>query len=319
MRTIMKMHLWVAVLVGMAMTSGGAAEPKPVPLVQAVPQPYEQVSFQRDGVEIARYHYGPTLLRPFIFPIIGPSGRSLTRMGHPHDPVSHSHHNSFWLSHNDVNGVSFWDDRGNGRIIHQRIEQFEDGAAEAALQTVNAWITKDGQTLLNERRRINVEPLPGGEWLLILDVQLSAAKDAVTLGQTPFGLAGVRMAKSIGVTDGGGVIRNSEGGINEAGAFRKPARWLDYSGPITATASEGITLFDHPANPNHPTVFHVRDDGWMGAALTCSGARSILPGQPLQLRYGLYVHAGIPAPEKIQQQWEAFSRTAPFDFKPKKK
>jgi hypothetical protein len=296
-----------------------AVEPQPVPRMQAVPQPYDQVSLQRDGVEVARYHFGPALLRPFIFPVIGPAGRSLTRMGHPHDPVTHSHHNSFWLSHNDVNGVSFWDDRGNGRIVHQRIEEFVDDATNAALQTASAWMTKDGKTLLNERRRITVQALPGDEWLLILDVQLAAASNAVTLGQTPFGLVGVRVAKSIGVKDGGGTIRNSEGGVNEAGVFRKPARWVDYSGPITATASEGLTLLDHPSNPNHPTIFHVRDDGWMGASLTMAGARVIPPGQPLQLRYGLYVHAGIPTLEKIQQQWDAFSHMPPFEFKAKSK
>jgi len=290
-----------------------------VPWMQAVPQPYDQVSFQRDGGEMARYHFGPSLLRPFVFPIIGPAGRSLTRMGHPHDPVTHSHHNSFWLSHNDVNGVSFWDDRGNGRIVHQRIEEFVDDATNAALQTASAWVTKEGKALLNERRRITVQELPDHEWLLILDVQLAAASNAVTLGQTPFGLVGVRMAKTIGVKDGGGTIRNSEGGVNEAGVFRKPARWVDYSGPISATVSEGLTLLDHASNPNHPSVFHVRDDGWMGASLTIAGARVIPPGQPLQLRYGLYVHAGIPAPGSIQQQWEAFSRMPPFEFKAKTK
>ena len=48
--------------------------------MQAVPQPYDQISFQRDGVEITRYHFSPSLKRPFLFPLIGPSGQSLTRM-----------------------------------------------------------------------------------------------------------------------------------------------------------------------------------------------------------------------------------------------
>lgn len=60
-------------------------KPKPVPRMQVIPMPYHQASFQRDGVEITRYHFGPGLHRPFLFPIIGPSGRSLTRMGHPWD------------------------------------------------------------------------------------------------------------------------------------------------------------------------------------------------------------------------------------------
>ena len=103
------------------------AEPRPVPRAQVVPQPYDQVSFQRDGHEIARYHFGHDLRRPFVFPLIGPSGRSLTRMGHPHDPETHSHHNSVWVAHNDVDGVSFWDDRAKGRIVQQRVELLEDG------------------------------------------------------------------------------------------------------------------------------------------------------------------------------------------------
>src|SRR5436190_23584031 len=103
------------------------AEPKPVPRMQVVPQPHAQVSFQRDGVEIARYHYGDDNSRPFIFPVIGPSGHSLTRMGHPHDPVTHSHHNSVWISHQFINGVNFWEDRpGGARIVQQRVERLED-------------------------------------------------------------------------------------------------------------------------------------------------------------------------------------------------
>jgi len=36
---------------------------KPVPRMQVIPLPYHQASFQRDGVEIARYHFGPSLHR----------------------------------------------------------------------------------------------------------------------------------------------------------------------------------------------------------------------------------------------------------------
>jgi hypothetical protein len=130
----------------------------------------------------------------------------------------------------------------------------------------------------------------------------------VTLGKSNFGMLGVRMAKTIGVHDGGGTIRNSVGGVNEAGVHEKAARWCDYSGPITREANEGITLLDHPANPNHPTVFHVRDDGWMGAALTFAGPRTIEPGQPLKLRYGLWVHAGVPSAERIDDQFAQFAK-----------
>ena len=41
-------------------------KPKPVPSMQAVPLPHEQISFQRDGRELTRYRYGPALERPFL-------------------------------------------------------------------------------------------------------------------------------------------------------------------------------------------------------------------------------------------------------------
>ncbi|OGV67458.1 MAG: hypothetical protein A2283_01560 [Lentisphaerae bacterium RIFOXYA12_FULL_48_11] len=295
--------------------------PKPVPHMQVIPQPGQQVSFQRDGQEIARYHFGLDVRRPFIFPVIGPSGRSLTRMGHPHDPEGHSHHYSVWISHMDVNGLSFWEDRSKGRIIHQRVEKFEDADDHASITTLNHWINETNNTvLLVERRTTTAQSLPNGEELLVIDLQIEAKDKTITLGKTPFGLIGVRMAKTICVNDGGGTIRNSEGAEGEKDIFRKPAKWVDYSGPITANATEGITLFDHPSNTNHPSAFHVRSDGWMCASLTCGGSLIIEPVKPLMLRYGLYIHTGKAPPEQIQKQWDMFTRTPlPQPWKPVKK
>jgi hypothetical protein len=283
---------------------------KPVPRMQVIPLPGGQASVERDGVEISRYHFGPELRRPFLFPLVGPSGKSLTRMGHPRDPNGHSHHNSFWVSHHDVGGVAFWNDAASsrGQIVHQRVTRYDDADDEALIEVVNLWQDDSRKTLLEETRAMRFRPQADSQWLLVLDLSFSAPKLPVTLGKTNFGMTGVRMAKTIGVHDGGGTIRNSDGAINEAGVHEKPARWVDYSGPITKDAQEGITLFDHPANPNHPSVFHVRDDGWMGAALNFAAPHAIEPGAPLKLRYGLWIHAGVPTPQAIDVQFAEFAK-----------
>jgi len=270
--------------------------------------PYHQASFQRDGVEIARYHFGPELNRPFVFPVVGPSGVSLTRMGHPRDPESHSHHNSVWISHTDVNGIDFWSDSGKGKIRHKRIIKFDDTGESSSILTENEWLTTDGKVLLTETRQVMVVLLENSEWLLVIDMQLKADNKPITFGKTPFGLIGVRMAKTIGVNDGGGTIRNSEGGINEKDIFWKRAKWVDYSGPVTNQKIEGITLFDYPDNPNFPTYFHVRNDGWMGASLTFDAPREIQPDKPLHLRYGLYVHSDTKNKDAIEAKWYQFTK-----------
>jgi hypothetical protein len=301
--------------------------------MQVLPLPRGEASVERHGREISRYYFGPDLYRPFLYPLIGPSGKSLTRMGHPRDPNGHSHHNSVWVSHHDVGGVGFWNDASTskGRIIHQRVLQYEDAEDEALIQVVNAWKDDEGRgrTLLEETRTMRFQPGRRREWLLVLDIELAAPKEPVTLGKTNFGLVGVRMAKTIGVHDGGGTIRSSEGGINEPQVHEKPARWCDYSGPIAregdddrlpqerSDSTSGISLFDHPSNPNHPTVFHVRDDGWMGSALTFAAPRTIEPGSPLKLRYGLWVHVGVPGPDKINKQFDDFAKIG--DPKPARK
>jgi hypothetical protein len=85
-------------------------------------------------------------------------------------------------------------------------------------------------------------------------------------------------------------------------------------------ASEGSktppwkSRLDHPTNPNHPTYFHVRNDGWMGASLTLEKPITVEPGQLLRLRYGLYVHAGVPPAATLDARWDEFARSIVVDL-----
>ncbi|WP_254507200.1 DUF6807 domain-containing protein [Anatilimnocola floriformis] len=307
-------------LMSIALVSQASAGPQPVPTMQVLPLPQSQAAVEWDGKEISRYYFGADNRRTFLYPLIGPSGKSHTRMGHPRDPNSHSHHNSLWISHHDVNGVGFWNDSTKGRIVHKRVSRFEDTDAEALIEVENTWVDEANNKLLEETRAMRFLPQKNGEWLLVIDLLLApgaAAKEGVTFGKTPFGITGVRMAKTIGVHDGGGRILNSEGGVNEAGVFWKQAKWVDYSGPLTKTESGGVTLFDHPMNPSYPSHFHVRDDGWMGACLSYEAPRSLAVGDKLKLRYGYWVHGGLQDKTSIDEQFAAFTKIG--DVPPKSK
>lgn len=285
---------------------------KPVPRVQVLPLPGDEAAVRWDGREWSRLYFDASLNRPFLYPMIGPSGVSLTRMGHPHDPAGHSHHNSVWLSHNDVGGINFWGDSGAGKIEVTKIARYIDGDT-GVIDMEIVWREKEGKAakvLLTERRQLRFQPMDKGEWMLLSQSEFRAADQPVELGKSPFGMIGVRMAKTIGVHDGGGRIRNSEGSVDEKEVFWKAARWVDYSGQVAEGVIEGITLFDHPGNPNHPSKFHVRDDGWMGASLTFDAPMTIGKETPLVVRYGLWVHAGLPTIDAINQQWERYGELA---------
>jgi hypothetical protein len=281
-------------------------ERKEPPVVQVRPEPRWGVSFWIGDTRVLGFDAGGGMRRPFLYPVMGPSGRPLTRMGHPHDPVSHSHHNSVWISHHDIGGADFWADTGGTiEVIH--IARLEDGAERGALEARLRWQDKSGATLLEEWRRVELVVLGKDLWRIDIETQLSAKQSSINLGQTPFGLLGVRMAKTIGVADGGGRILNSEGGVNEEGCFRKPARWVDYSGPVSRTLDEGITLLDHPQNLHHPVEFHVRNDGWMGAATTFRAPVTIESGKPLHLKYGLLVHSELREGPELDSEWRRFA------------
>jgi methane monooxygenase PmoA-like len=299
---------------------------KPVPRVQIIPLPDYQASFQLEGKELTRFHFDPKAKRPFWYPVLTSPGPSLVRIGHPHDPIGHRHHYGVWITHAAVSGVNFWDDetdngkdRVRGSIVHQRVLGYWDGDESASMMTLNHWIAdRDGRVLLVEKRRSELLPLDGAKsWMLIVDSEFTAPKgQTATFEPSGFGLLSARMAKTIGVNDGGGRILNSEGQINEKNVFHKPAKWCDYSGRLTNDADGlgGITLMNHPANPNHPTAFHVRDDGWMCDCLSLEKPVEVGDTQPLHVRWALWVHEGVPDEQLCETMWKKFAGLPPAEM-----
>lgn len=288
----------------------------PFPRVQLIPQPYDQVSFQVDGREWLRYHYGPATPKPYFFPVLGPSGREVTRISHPHDPHGHGHHLSLWIAHHDLDGQSFWQPyQTKNRIVHERMVKLEDGRT-GTLAIRSRWLADTRPVLLDERVW-TFTPLydsmagrPFGEYFLDLQLTLTPVNERAVIGKTPFGFVAVRVAKTMGVHDGEGRITNSAGQRNEGQVHWQRAQWCDYSGHVVPGREvNGLTLMDHPSNPNHPTTFHVRDDGWMGAAFTYAEPYELTKANPLTLRYRFWVYSKWCDPAATATLWNRWSHS----------
>lgn len=265
---------------------------------------------------VTTYHHGPRsgqgdpaqpLRRPFLYPVNGPDGISLTEFGKPHDPTgSHAHHYSLWIAHANVNGKDFWSEKG-GIIAHEQFELLEDGPLFCRWTQRARWVF-DGVSLLRDRRQFTVYRAGNGFRIMDLELELTpAGAGPVTFGQTSFGFLAARVAQSMTVFDGGGEIMNARGDINEHGAHQKRARWIDQSGPVAEGIWNGLTLFDHPDNPNHPTGWHCRNDGWAGAAFNLESPHTLAPGQTLRLRYRILLHRGNALEGQVERRFTEFA------------
>jgi hypothetical protein len=284
---------------------------------QLLPLPGHEVSFQIDGDERMRWHFGTDYPRPFFYPLRGPSGRSLTRMGHP-GAANHDHHQSVWFAHNKVLGIDFWSNRGEARIRQKHWLVYEDGDNQCLMATLLGWYDgHDPRELLEQELVAVVRPgdvaAAGkkGETLIELQSIFRPKSDTLEFGQTNFGFLAVRVAKNISAYFGGGELTDSEGRRSEENIFGKRAAWMDYSGSTPSGDVEGITYFDHPANPGYPTHWHVREDGWMGASCCMHTSRETRKDAPLMLRYLLHVHSGDIQAERAGRVAEEFA-TRPF-------
>ena len=263
-----------------------------MPRCTLLPLPDCQVSFLVDGVERLRWHFGPHYPRPFFYPLTGPaSGRSLTRMGHPGAP-DHDHHRSVWFAHEKVSGVNFWTDATPARVRQKQWLAYTDGDAEAVMAVRLGWADgHDPKDLLEQDLFAAVIPGPNNETFIELQTTFRPTAAHLEFGQTNFGFLAVRVAKELSATFGTGRLTNSGGAVGEPATFGKPAAWMDYGGEQYG-AAEGVTLFDHPANPGHPAAWHVRDDGWMGPSACRAKAVTTTRAEPLTLRYLLHAHRG---------------------------
>ena len=267
---------------------------------EVIPLPGDQVSLRIDGVEKLGWHFGKQYPRPFFYPFNGPAGVSLTRMGHP-GAQNHDHHRSVWFAHHRVNGLDFWSDNDGTHVRQKHWLRYRDGDNEAVMGVRLGWYDPQNVEVMEQDVVAALRPLEDDEFELELQITIRPPTDmeTVTLEKTNFGLLAVRVSKTLSAYFGGGQLRSSEGGVGEPAIFGKPARWMDYCGPVVVgqeetrhVVSEGITFFDHPRNPRYPTHWHVREDGWMGASFTMNESFVVNRQDPLTLRYLLHAHNG---------------------------
>ncbi|MGD9646244.1 MAG: PmoA family protein [Pirellulales bacterium] len=282
------------------------------------------VTVKLDGELFTEYliKAGP---KPILWPIIGPTGKPMTRAypmekvdGEKHD---HPHHRSFWFTHGDVNGLDFWSEgNGRGTTVHREYRKVE-GGPQSTISVAVDWLGPDGKRVLEDERTYTFRLL-GDQRVIDFDITLRASDGPVKFGDTKEGTFGVRVPTAMdSERRGQGEIVNSEGETSRSGSpvysgWGKPVPWVDYHGAIDGEVV-GIAILNHPQSFRFPTRWHVRSYGLFAAnpfglhdfpKVPGSGGEYTLPnGESIALRYRVIFHRGDGTAAEISKRFSDYS------------
>jgi hypothetical protein len=257
------------------------------------------LKIQVDGPLAVHHVDGPC--KPFLFPVIGPTGKAMTR-SYPMEKVEgedvdHPHQQSFWFTHGRVNDVDFWS-IGKGTIHETAREIVASGPVLGRFKTRDDWLAPDGVKICEDERVLTAYDTKSVR-VLDFEVTLKATVGPVVLGATKEGSFGVRVASSMDVDkETGGKIRNAEG-LEDEQAWGKPSSWVDYSGPV-AGETVGVAILNHPSSFRYPTTWHVRTYGLFAAnpfggpdfKVDGYDEHRVAEGESIRLAYRVILHAG---------------------------
>ena len=267
------------------------------------------------------FHYSAKNKKPFLWPLNVKDDVGVTRdwpMGEKAASTDHPHQKSAWTAYGNLNGVDFWTEGGNAG--YQTVDNVEYGSGDA-FGWIKADMTlqdKDRNPIISEHREYRFYAAPEGARLFDLATTFEADHGAVKWGDTKEGgLMSVRMADALLERGGTGKVTTSEGAVGAGSAWGKPAAWCDYSGTLDGAGAVGVTIMDHPENLRHPTSWHVRDYGLMGANSfgyndftrgEKRGDWELADGAKQTFRYRVYVHSGDVESANVAEVWNAYSK-----------
>jgi hypothetical protein len=218
----------------------------------------------------------------------------------PGEEQDHPHQQSFWFAHGDVNGFDFW----HGQIHDERIlwdghRTIESDGTRCRVACGYRWLVDEDTLVCTEAREL-VFSEAGDARAIDVTVVLTPAAAPLVLGDTKEGTFALRLHPALRAEGplATGTLTNSEGDRDLA-AWGKRARWIDDSGTIDGHRV-GVSIFDHPSNPRHPTWWHARTYGLVAAnpfgvhdfehKPPGTGALTVPLGETLRLRYRVLLH-----------------------------
>jgi hypothetical protein len=280
-----------------------------------------KLSVYIDGRQAFVYQYIHWLDLPHYWPVYSPSGKNMVvRLAHPYP-----HHRSFYVADTvrlmGRREVSTYNALYSGQSIgreafgppfrdhvrHLGFIRLETSGDGAVIETKLAWEMDAKLPVLDEKRRLAVHALGGGEYLIDMTFTLTAAFGDVEFvsDDVHYAWPFIRMQTRFS-GENGGMIRSDNGSVGEKETNMKVARWIDYSNTVDGV-TEGLALFQWPDGHDHRWL--TREYGIFGPRRPDeqNGRPYILKkGESITQRVGVLVHKGDVKTGRVAERYQKY-------------
>ena len=279
-----------------------------------------------------------TTNKPYFFPVIGPTGKGMTR-SYPMADVEgeaqdHPHHRSFWFGHQFVNDFDTWHEKQTlverakgdeaklvelmkvlGSTVHREVLESSNAGGKAVLTVSSDYLDPSGGRMVSDVRTFTFSI--GADDARIVDVEIvfTAVADSVTFADAKDAGLSLRVAHSMSVdAKQGGRIVTSSGDLDQD-AWGKRAAWCDFSGPVEGEKL-GIAVLNHPTSFRYPTPWHARTYGLFTAnpfglksvaGEEADGSFDLKKGEGFTMRHRVIFHSGDEVTAGIAAAWKQYA------------
>lgn len=240
------------------------------------------------------YRFSADEKYPFLFPVNGPSGASVTSIRNGKYP----HHSSLFFGCDKLNGGNYWQDSlDTGQIVSQGAVVHTDKGPQVVITDVCDWRRPNAEQPLRDTRRITISAPERNIRQIDFEVVLEALTD-VSIAKTNHSFFSVRMDPDLAPAQGG-TLRDAEGRAGEKETFGQAAGWMMCFGERAPGVIEGLAVLQHPANRWAPAPWFTRDYGFLSPTpmyWPADGkATRLAKGEKVLMRYRVLVFGGEPS------------------------
>lgn len=271
-----------------------------------------------DDCLLWRYNLRRDVPKTFFHPVYTPSGRLVTCA----QPWDHHWHYGIWFCWKYLNGVNVWElpeaaghtDRGGRADIIS--PEYVNLSGETAVITMQfRYVADTDEVLGKETRTVTFRGVRAdGSYALDWTVATSALDQPLEIACTRYAGMSYRAERAMALRHL--KSHDSEGRMHPE-SERQQARWVDYASGVDGGPphTAGVAIFDHPANPRHPSTWHyIGNDGFgfINPTFSFNDPYTLDPGKTLLLKYRVLVHDGEWSRPALDAEFARFAE----DVKP---